>query len=83
MQKIIFFTTFGCDLCENVERMFSQFFLDNVGQNKFKLEVFDIIDDELVMEQYRTKIPVLKNIETSQELVWPFSYSEFLNWLPS
>ncbi len=82
MQKIIFYTTFGCHLCEKVEQMFSQFFYENNNQINFEVDVFDIIDDEKIMQQYRTEIPVLKNKNTNQELHWPFDYTTFKNWLP-
>lgn len=82
MQKIIFFTTFGCHLCEKVEQMFSQFFYEKNNKINFEIIIFDIIDNEKIMEKYRTVIPVLKNEGTGSELNWPFSYSELKNWLP-
>lgn len=82
MEKIIFYTTFGCHLCENVEQMFSQFFYEKNNKINFEIEIFDIIDDEEIMQKYRTQIPVLKKENSSQELLWPFDYSEFRNWLP-
>ncbi len=83
MQKIIFFTTFGCHLCEKVEQMFSQYFHENNGAINFELVVCDIIDDEGNLEKYRTKIPVLKNENLDQEIEWPFDYFEFKSWLPT
>ena len=85
MQKIIFYTTFTCSLCEQVEQMFSQYFLKNslanTTENKFELEVFDIIDDEDILQKYRTKIPVLKNENSNSELCWPFDFSTFEKWI--
>lgn len=87
MQKIIFYTTFGCHLCEKVEQMFSYYFSQNKDNFSFEIELFDIIDDEKILEDYRTKIPVLKKIESkknySNELCWPFEYSELCEWLES
>ncbi len=82
MQKIIFYTTFGCHLCEKVEQMFSQFFHEKNNQINFDIEIFDIIDDEEIMHEYKTKIPVLKNNFHDNILIWPFDYQEFKNWLP-
>ncbi len=82
MQKIIFYTTFGCHLCEKVEQMFSQFFHEKNNQINFEIEIFDIIDDEKIMHEYKTKIPVLKNNFDDNILIWPFDYQEFKNWLP-
>lgn len=85
MQKIIFYTTFGCHLCEKVEQMFSYYFSQNKDNFSFEIELFDIIDDEKILEIYRTKIPVLKKTNVQQsnssELSWPFEYFEFCEWL--
>ncbi|MRX28444.1 glutaredoxin family protein [Kangiella sp. HZ709] len=82
MQKIIFYTTFGCHLCETVEQMFSQFFHEKNNQINFEIEIFDIIDDEKIMFKYKQKIPVIKNNFDGNILIWPFDYQEFKNWLP-
>ncbi|NVK22352.1 MAG: glutaredoxin family protein [Kangiellaceae bacterium] len=80
-EKIIFFTTFGCHLCEEVEKMLS-FILYKMGNNvPYQLEIFDIIDDENIMQKYRATIPVLKNENTQHELMWPFSFEQLCQWL--
>ena len=81
MQKIIFFTTYGCHLCEKVEQMFSQYLSVHSDKINFELEVFDIIDDEEIMQNYRIRIPVLMNKNSQKELAWPFDYSEFETWI--
>ena len=66
-QEIIFYTTFGCHLCEQVEAMI---FALNQQKNlaaRFEIIAYDIIDDEKILEQYRTTIPVLKNAVTQKE----------------
>lgn len=82
MQKIFFYTTFGCHLCEQVEGMFLHFLSEKKDKIYFEIIAIDIIDDEEVLKKYRTSIPVLKNEKTLQELCWPFSYQELCNFLP-
>ena len=80
-EEIILYTTFGCHLCEQVEAMI---FALNEKKNLTKTHeviAFDIIDDEKILEEYRTTIPVLKNRTTNEKLFWPFSFEELEEWL--
>ena len=80
-QKIIFYTTFGCHLCEQVEAMiFALNQQKNLSEN-YEIIAFDIIDDEKKLEEYRTSIPVLENDTTKEKLFWPFSFDDLENWL--
>ena len=80
-QKIIFYTTFGCHLCEQVEAMiFALNQQRNLSEN-YEIIAFDIIDDEKKLEEYRTSIPVLENDTTKEKLFWPFSFDDLENWL--
>ena len=49
--------------------------------NRYDIIAFDIIDDEKILEEYRTTIPVLKNTFTDEKLFWPFSFEELDDWL--
>ncbi|AKE51623.1 glutaredoxin family protein [Kangiella geojedonensis] len=80
-QEIIFFTTFGCHLCEQVEAMIFALNQQKNLANRFDIIAFDIIDDEKILAEYRTTIPVLKNTSTSEKLFWPFSFEELDDWL--
>jgi hypothetical protein len=80
-QKVIFYTTFGCHLCEQVEAMFFTLNQQKSLLEKYDVIAFDIIDDEKILEEYRTTIPVLKNETTKEKLFWPFSYEELEIWL--
>ena len=80
-QEIIFYTTFGCHLCEQVEAMIFALNQQKNLASRYDIIVYDIIDDEKTLEQYRTTIPVLKNSMTQQELFWPFSFDELDEWL--
>ena len=80
-QEIIFYTTFGCHLCEQVEAMIFALNQQKNLANRFDIIAFDIIDDEKILEEYRTTIPVLKNTFTDEKLFWPFSFEELDDWL--
>lgn len=80
-QKIIFFTTFGCHLCEQAEEMIQHINSHFTAKKNYDFIKFDIIDDEEIMQQYRTTIPVLKNEKTQQELKWPFDFERLCDWL--
>jgi len=67
---LLLFTTLGCHLCEEAERMlatvaFSQSFTLTV-------DAIDIADDEALVEKYGILIPVLKRARDGEELGWPF-----------
>ena len=80
-QEIIFYTTFGCHLCEQAEAMIFALNKQKNLANRFDIIAFDIIDDEKILAEYRTTIPVLKNTSTSEKLFWPFSFEELDDWL--
>lgn len=80
-QKIFFYTTFGCHLCEKVEAMLIE--ISHQFRDKFHYQIvaFDIIDDDKIFEQYRYSIPVLKKEKDGDELGWPFDYQQLCDWL--
>ena len=39
----------------------------------FRLEIIDIAEDEALLAQYGTRIPVLHRQDTKAELNWPFN----------
>lgn len=80
-QNIILYTTFGCQLCEEVEAMIYALNSKKNLSETYEVNAFDIIDDEKILEQYRTTIPVLENQTTSKKLFWPFTYEELDDWL--
>ncbi|WP_223668424.1 glutaredoxin family protein [Kangiella shandongensis] len=80
-QEIIFYTTFGCHLCEQVEAMILTLNQQKNLAKKYDIIAFDIIDDEKTLEQYRTTIPVLENQITKEKLFWPFTFEQLEQWL--
>jgi len=67
---LLLFTTLGCHLCEEAERMLARV----ACSQSFTLAVdaIDIADDEALVEKYGTLIPVLKRARDGEELGWPF-----------
>ena len=39
-------------------------------------QIIEIIDDEVLLAIYGTSIPVLRRVDTNQELAWPFTNQE-------
>lgn len=62
------YTTSHCHLCEEAEALLVQ-----VGEElSFNYNKIEISDSEDLLTTYGTKIPVLRNMSTQQELCWPF-----------
>ncbi|MDD2685410.1 MAG: glutaredoxin family protein [Gallionella sp.] len=62
-----------CRLCERAEALLAQ-------AGVAATEV-DIGDDEALIEQYGTCIPVLRRTDTGEELGWPFDLFELQAFL--
>ena len=77
MLKLHLYTTVGCHLCEEAEKL-----LIISGVKWRPVEISE--DDELV-ERYGIRIPVLglltSSNQTVSELGWPFSQQDLAQWL--
>lgn len=74
----ILYGTSACHLCEIAEAIIQS---ARITQN-FKLQKTDIAEDDTLISQYGTKIPVLYCEKTKQSLEWPFDevkLAQFLN----
>ena len=60
-------TTEGCHLCEVAEELLSQILSPLVS-----IECIDIAESEQLVDTYGLHIPVLRNMQTGEELGWPF-----------
>lgn len=65
MADFILFGTEGCHLCEEAESLLLQ-----VG---LVFDKQDIVVDEVLMQRYGVRIPVLLHQGSGLELGWPFS----------
>lgn len=70
--ELTFYTTEGCHLCEEA-RVFLQQLLQHYPVH-FQVEVIDIVSADNLIQQYGTRIPVVKNNASMAELGWPFDY---------
>jgi len=77
MIKIRLFTTLGCHLCEDAERLLTPLTNDKI----IVLESVDIADDDDLVELYGIRIPVIKRMDSGQELGWPFDYKSLSSFL--
>lgn len=70
------FGTLGCHLCEDAEQVLQPFV-----EQGLLVELLDIIDSPQWLERYALTIPVLRRVDTGQELKWPFDEQDVLKLL--
>ncbi|MDK1286572.1 glutaredoxin family protein [Pseudoalteromonas umbrosa] len=70
MAKVVLYHTDGCHLCEQAHD-YAVSVLSSVD-----IHLQDILDDESLMSQFQTSIPVIKNIKTGKLLYWPFTQQQ-------
>lgn len=72
------FSTVGCHLCDMaIEQIKTLGIADQVD-----LHIVEIGDDDVLVEQYGVRIPVLKFRDNS-ELNWPFNQNDILQKIAS
>lgn len=69
--------TVGCHLCDVAE----QLIVSSVDMQKYAIYQVDIADDDDLVERYGVKIPVLLDLESKEELEWPFDQAQLLEFL--
>ena len=74
--KIRFYTTSGCHLCEEAQKLLVT--LQNEGMG-LDIDSVDIADSELLLERYGIRIPVVDT--AGREIGWPFSLEELRAFL--
>lgn len=75
--SLVLYGTVGCHLCDLAEAMLVQILVSS------PVDIYqqDIADDELLVEQYGTRIPVVYNERNGQLLSWPFDEIQLQRWL--
>ncbi|RLA00239.1 MAG: glutaredoxin family protein, partial [Gammaproteobacteria bacterium] len=71
MIQIEFFTTLGCHLCEDAELLLQT----PLNDGRIQIHSVDIAEgdnSDRLMEIYGLRIPVIKRLDTMDELGWPF-----------
>ena len=77
MITIKFYTTDACTLCEEALAIVKVC----VSKESHQLEMIDIVDQDDLIKQYATKIPVLCRDDTKSCLYWPFSPADVQDFL--
>ncbi len=75
MNRLIFYTTSGCHLCEHAALVLQEFSAQ-ANAPEFDLEEVDISTDEQLVELYGIRIPVVKNSANEKEVGWPFDLED-------
>ena len=70
------FGTLGCHLCELAEDV-----LMPLVEHGLMVELVDIAEHESMVEAYGLRIPVLRRVDTSAELDWPFDADQVVAFL--
>jgi hypothetical protein len=76
-ETLVFYTTDGCHLCEDGEKIFKVVLNPEV----YDVQYVDIAESNALIEQYGLTIPVLKRLDTAAELNWPFSMGTVMKFL--
>jgi len=71
--KLVLYSTSHCHLCEQAEVL--------LAQAGVEAEHVDIVDDDVLLEIYGTRIPVVKRLDNGEELGWPFDVALLLRFL--
>lgn len=77
MKRLLLYTTAGCHLCETAEQLMRP----ALTTRGYELERVEISASEQLMARYGTRIPVIRRPERQDELDWPFSELEFLDYI--
>lgn len=76
-KELVIYSTLGCHLCElakdQLEPLFQHFAL--------RLVEIDIADDDVLLEKYGVRIPVIKLQYSEKELGWPFDTQQAYDYL--
>jgi len=75
----IFYTTAGCHLCDEAIAMLSHDFKDKLEQ----IGLCDIANEDVLIDTYGTRIPVIEALSSSQEIAWPFTKDSLSNFFKS
>lgn len=71
--KVVLYSTSHCHLCEQAEALLAQLGIE--------AEHIDIVEDDVLLESYGTRIPVVKRMDDGSELGWPFDVEALRRFL--
>lgn len=68
MRSFELMTTLGCHLCDDA----AEILVVTMSEELHEVDLVDIAYDDQLMARYATRIPVLRDVMSGQELDWPF-----------
>lgn len=77
MRLLELLTTEGCHLCELAVGELVR----SLDHEKFEVDLVDIAFDDALLDQYGTRIPVLRDPTSKAELNWPFDQPTLLHFI--
>jgi hypothetical protein len=69
------YSTSNCHLCEEAIELIQQAGYSN------KIEIIEIVDDDLLLSLYGIRIPVLQRKDNLAELAWPFTINDMNHFI--
>lgn len=73
MSEYWLYTRPGCHLCDDA--------LDICREAGLRLEAVDISSDLALLRHYGDRIPVLRCVDTGDELGWPFDFDALIQFI--
>lgn len=74
----ILYSTSACHLCEQATEI-----LKALQSHDFRWQEIDISDEDLLLNRYGSRIPVLRHTSSGLELNWPFGRNDVISLLNS
>ncbi len=77
MEHFLLLGTEGCHLCDQAEAIL----VAGLNPQVHSLDAMDIAYDDLMLEKYGERIPVLLHEVSGSELYWPFNEAELIAFI--
>jgi len=77
MRELELMGTLGCHLCEVAEGVV----ISALEAGAYDVYHVDIAEDDVLLDKYATRIPVLVDVESGKELGWPFDRPQLRQFL--
>jgi len=77
VKQLYLYTTSGCHLCEKAEEILVALASEGV----LEWQAVEISDSDELVERYGIRIPVIRPVNDTSELGWPFDREDLRNWL--
>lgn len=77
MKLLELLSTEGCHLCELAIPVLNK----GLDPERFAVDLVDIAYDDLLLDRYGTRIPVLREPNTGAELDWPFDQNSLAQFI--